>query len=405
MEERAKKNLRLLNLLGFLSGFRAFEGVIAVYFATISGSYAAAMTVLATVNFSASFFEIPTGVFSDYIGRKKTLVLFYGAGCLGIFFYWAASSSALLFLGALLTGLSMALRSGTISAYVYENLEILGKGNEFKAYEGHRQSVVRYSMVAAGIVGTPLIFFFDMRAAVLVTLAGVATAFALSFLLRDVRERGSHEANIYAHIGEAWRAFLQDPALRDISIGRIIAQGGGNLEYRFRALLFATIMPPWLVNIVGMMNNLITGISMKLTPRVVERFGIMKSLVHVEIYSRLTTAVCVVANSIPAAFIMNIFTSISFGVREIAAEDVLQSRYTKNQRATMGSLLGLSGSLLYGALGIAAGFLADAIGVVATMLILQPALLLSAVFFYKGIKRLGDISPVHKDFAGSMNEE
>jgi len=388
MEQKAKKNLGLLSILAFLFGFRAFEGVIAVYFAAITGSFTIAMSVLAIMNLSASFFEIPTGVFSDYIGRKKTLIIYYFSGTLAILLYYLANSSALLILGAIIMGFSMAMRSGAVSAFVYENLEVLGKENEFQKLEGHRQALERYALVMSGIIGTVVIFVFDIRAAVLLTLLVLVVALVFSFRLSDIRIHDPKTSNIYASLGEAWRKFRTDKILRDLSIGRMINQGGGNVEYRFRALFLSMIMPEWLVNLFGILNNFISGLSMKYSHKIVAKFGFMRSLVHAEIFDRVTTTVFVVVNSVSSVFAMTIISGVVFGVRQIASEDLLQTQYSKNQRATMGSIVGLGGSLIYGILGIAIGFLADGIGVINTMLILQPILIFSSLFFYRGIKNI-----------------
>jgi hypothetical protein len=237
-------------------------------------------------------------------------------------------------------------------------------------------------------LGTVIILVFDIRVAVLFTFLIFAVAFSLSFQLSDINVRDPKTSNIYVTMVEVWRQFKTDKILRDFSIGRIINYGGCNVEYRFRALFFATIMPEWLVNILGTLNNLISGLSMKYSHKIVKRFGFMKLLVHAEIFDRIVTSIFVVINSIQSAFVMNTIASVVFGVRKIASEDLLQTRYSKDQRATMGSIVGLGGDLLYGILGVAIGFSADKIGVINTMLILQPILLLSAIFFYRGIRIL-----------------
>lgn len=382
----AERNLKLLNLLTFLNGFRTFEGVLAVFFATVSGSFAVGMTVFAVMNLSASFFEVPTGVLSDNIGRKKTLLLYYFSGALAILIFYLAQSTTALITGAVITGFSMAMRSGAVSAFVYENLELLGRTDQFKKVEGKRSAFGRYALVVAGIVGTAIIYLVDIRTAIFVTLIVLSVAFLLGFLLRDIKKFEPRKANIYADLSKAWKGFVHDPILRDLSLGRMIARGAGNVEYRFRSLFFAAIMPEWLVNLLGMLNNLISGIAMQWTHWVVRKLGILRSLVHIDILDRFIVSGLVLLNTITSGILMNITTSIAYGVREIAAEDLLQSRYSKDQRATMGSLVGLGGSLIYGIAAISVGLLADHIGLLQTMLLMQPILLIASFFFYRGIK-------------------
>lgn len=382
----AEQNLKLLNILTFLSGFRTYEGVLAIFFATVSGSFALGMTIFAVINLSASFFEIPTGILSDNIGRKKTLLIYYFSGAVAVLIFHLAQSTPVLLLGAITLGFSAAMRSGAISAFVYENLDILGIKDEFKKVEGRRSAIGRYSLVVAGVVGAIIIYLSDIRTAIFLTWIVLVGAFLVSFWLRDIDDFELKKANVYADLSKAWNSFVHDPVLRDLSLGRMIARGAGNVEYRFRALFFAMIMPEWLVNLVGILNNLISGIAMQWTHRVVYKLGILRSLVHIDVLDRFVVSGLVLLNTITSGVIMNITTSIAYGIREIAAEDLLQLRYSKDQRATMGSLVGLGGGLVYGVAAILVGLLADHIGLLNTMLLMQPILLISSFFFYRGIK-------------------
>ncbi len=65
------KNVKLLILFEFLIEFRLYSAIIVIYFAAVTGSYALAMSLLSIVMISAAVFEVPTGVFSDLVGRKK----------------------------------------------------------------------------------------------------------------------------------------------------------------------------------------------------------------------------------------------------------------------------------------------------------------------------------------------
>lgn len=388
MRLNAQRNLKLLNILTFFFGFRAYEGVLALFFASITESYTLAMTMFAIINFTASLFEVPTGILSDHIGRKKTIILYLLTGTVAVVFYYLATSTETLMIAAVFTGISMAFGSGTMSAFTYENVEVLGKLDEYKKLEGRRKAIGRYSLVVAGILGTGIIYLYDIKAAILLTLVVLVLACITSFFLSDLRKFELDKSNIFADLGKAWRYFFTDPILRDISIGKMMALGIGNSEYRFRSLFFSAIMPEWLVNLLGMLNNLICGFAMQLAHWIVHRFGIMRALVHIDILDRSIITACVMLYTFTSGVLMNIITSISYGIREVAAEDLLQARYTKDQRATMGSLVSLGGTLIYGVVAIAAGLLADKIGLLYTMLAFQPLLLIGTFFFWKGLKRI-----------------
>jgi len=351
----------------------------------ITGSFTIGMTVLAVINLSASFFEVPTGVLSDNVGRKKTVILHLFASLISVICIYYADSTPLLVTGAVFMGLSMALKSGAISAFVYENLEIVNRTEDFKKIEGRRLALARYALVVSGLIGSALIYFFTIKEAILFTLIVSIFTLMLSFLLKDVRVFTPNKADIFHNVRQAWSFFKKNSALRNFSLGRIISRGAGNAEYRLRSLFFAAIMPEWLVNLLGIINNLFSGIAMHATHLLVQRIGILRSLVHFEILDRVLTSILVLVNTITSSIFMSIISSITYGTREVAAEDALQQHYGKNQRATMGSLIGLSGSLIYGIVAVTAGILADHIGLIYTMLLMQVLLLTTPLFFYRGI--------------------
>lgn len=385
MEVRASRNLWLLSILTFLINFRVFEGVIAVYFAYVTGSYALAMGALAAMHVFAGLFEVPTGVFSDRIGRRATMIVYHLAFTLGTLVMYLATSAELIFVATAVMGFGMAMRTGAVSAYVYENLETLNRVDSFKKYEGDRQAYGRWGLVASGILGTAVIYFFDIQTAVLITVFAYAASVLLTLWLSDVRVIEKGKGNVYADLSDAWRLFRTDESLRNISLGRIIAQGAGNIEYRFRSLLFTTIMPEWLVNLLGMLNNLITGVAMKYAHSLVKRFGFIANLVYAEIFDRIATATLTLVQTVWSFTAMGMVTSAVFGIREIAAEDLLQERYKPEQRATMGSIIGLGSSIIYAVLGVLIGLMADYIGLIYTMLIMQVIMASAAYFFYYGI--------------------
>lgn len=69
------KNIKLLALFNFFTDFNLYSAVLIIYFAKVTGSFALGMSLYSVTMVSSAIFEIPTGIFSDYIGRKKTIIL------------------------------------------------------------------------------------------------------------------------------------------------------------------------------------------------------------------------------------------------------------------------------------------------------------------------------------------
>ena len=107
--------------------------------------------------------EIPTGIFSDKIGRKKTIIL----SSLLFFitsFIWAFAGSLdnvlLLYVGAVIFGISDAFLSGTNEALMFEtmeelkkedNFDVLFSGDDWKGTERYKKSEEQFAKIGVSI--------------------------------------------------------------------------------------------------------------------------------------------------------------------------------------------------------------------------------------------------------------
>ena len=70
-----ERNIKLLKWDNFFCGLYALSMVLVIYFESITKSYAQAMLIYSISSIVKVAMEIPTGIFSDKIGRKKTIIL------------------------------------------------------------------------------------------------------------------------------------------------------------------------------------------------------------------------------------------------------------------------------------------------------------------------------------------
>ena len=98
-------------------------------------------------------FEIPSGYFSDVIGRKTTLII----GCILGFFGFVIYSFTFNFWGFLaaeiVMGLGSSFISGTDSALIYDSLIELGQEERYIKFEGRKISICSFSEGLASIAG------------------------------------------------------------------------------------------------------------------------------------------------------------------------------------------------------------------------------------------------------------
>jgi MFS family permease len=84
-------NIRVLNWFAFLIDFRLYGPFAIIYFAQVSGSYTVGMAVFSVVSISSALLEMPTGILSDRLGRRKTVILGAFFGVLSVASFAGAS--------------------------------------------------------------------------------------------------------------------------------------------------------------------------------------------------------------------------------------------------------------------------------------------------------------------------
>jgi len=86
------RNIRLLALHNFLEDFTPYSVIGVIYFAQVSGSYAQGMSVLGAVMLFSALLEVPTGIVSDLLGRRRTIIAGSVARLLAVTVYALAGS-------------------------------------------------------------------------------------------------------------------------------------------------------------------------------------------------------------------------------------------------------------------------------------------------------------------------
>jgi MFS family permease len=69
-----KKNIKILTWFNFFTDFKLYAPIAIIYFAQVTGSYALGMSVFSIVFITSAVAELPTGILSDFVGRRKTMI-------------------------------------------------------------------------------------------------------------------------------------------------------------------------------------------------------------------------------------------------------------------------------------------------------------------------------------------
>ena len=114
----ANKNIKLMYCLNLFSEMKFFGVIAILYYTEITQSMMLGMSIYSIATIVSSLAEFPTGIISDRIGRRMTII----AGAISSLIYVLLLSFAVnyiwLIVAAIFNGIEIAFFSGNNQAYL-----------------------------------------------------------------------------------------------------------------------------------------------------------------------------------------------------------------------------------------------------------------------------------------------
>lgn len=380
----ANKNVLILRWLTFFTYFRLYAAIAIIYFAKVTGSYALGAGIFSIITVSTALFEIPTGIFSDKIGRRKTVIFGAASAVLATIFYATGHSFVILAIGALFQGLSSSFYSGNNDALLHDSLSEVKQEDSYAEYRGKIGAMFQLGLAVSTLLGG-LVATWSLSLIMLISIIPQVICLGLSLFLIEPKIKTKQSGNIYTHLGESWKQFIHNKKLRILSIATILSEQFGEASYAFQAAFYQTLLPLWAIGIVKTLSNIEGTLSFNLSGKILKKFNGIKVLIFDNIYNSLINIISVTFPTILSPFLMTT-TSAFYGVTSVAKNAYMQKEFSTDQRATMGSLISFAGSLFFGILSVAMGYLADIFSPAKAFLILM-VLQLSILWFYRKLQK------------------
>ena len=355
-----RKNIRLLSIFNFLIGFSLFAPLAIIYFSKVSGSYTLGTSVFGIIMLSSAIFEVPTGIWSDKVGRKYTVVLGSWARVLAFVFYAVGLSYWWLVIGAVFEGLSRAFYSGNNDALLYDTLADESKQGDYDEFQGKVSSTGQLAMgISALLSGLIAIFSFNYLLWFSVIIQ-VSLLF-VSYLLVEPHFRKKLDTNLLAHTKEAVSLFISNKKLRLLSLASILSYSISELKWEFTSAFVATVWPIWAIGISKMLPSFGATVSFYFSGKLIRKFKAVTILLFDSVYGKIISFISLLFPTVFSPLLMST-PSLLFGVSTVAEKTLMQHEFSDHQRATMSSLNSLGGSVGFALMSLVLGGLADALG-------------------------------------------
>lgn len=388
-----ERNIKLFKWFNFFADFRPYAAVAIIYFAHVTHSFALALSVFSIAMLSDAIFELPTGLFSDYLGRKKSIALGALAGFTAISFYAIGGNYWILVIGAIFEGLTTAFYNGNNDALLYDSLAQEGKIDTYHHVSGKVSAMFQLGLAISAVLGG---FIANWSFFVLMWVSTLPQIVCFFISLRFIETvHVKRIKNVYEHLSDAIKLFKSNVQLRRLSLSTVLSFALGEASYQFQAAFYSLLWPVWAIGIAKTLSNLGATLSYHFSGRLIDRHLPAKWLVVGNLYTRIANTIALIFPTLLSPILMS-STSLFYGISSTAKNTLIQKEFTTEQRATMGSLNSLAGSIAFAIFAPILGFLADRTGPANSLLITQ---VLSLTFLwiywkiYKSTKR-ASLEPV-----------
>ncbi len=377
----SQKNIKLLAWFNFFTDFKLYSALAILYFTQVTGSLALGMSIFSITSISNALFEVPTGILSDMVGRKNTIVLGSIASVAYALCYALGGSYWMLVLGAVFQGLSIAFYSGNNDALLHDSLKESGKEKQYHNYLGKLSSLFQLALAVGAVLGS---FLANSSFAVVMWLSVIpqVICFFISLFMVEPHILLQKSTNIYAHMKDALLLFKTNKKLRLVSIAGMIGSSVGEATFQMQAAFYQMLWPVWAIGLAKMASYMGASMSFYFSGRMIDKFMEIKTILIGNIYSRVVNSIAVLFPTQLSPILLS-SSSIFYGSLSVAKNSLLQKEFTPHQRATIASLNSLAESLCFAFFAFLLGSIGDWIGPAKALFVAQFFSLIGTYLYWR----------------------
>jgi MFS family permease len=374
------RNVKLLSWFNFSYSFNLYYGIAIIYFVQVTHSYVLGISILSITQLADALFEVPTGMYSDRIGRKTCIIIGSIAQVLAVVSYALGHFYAILAIGAVFEGLSVALFSGNNDAFLYETLAGAGEEQRYHEYYGKVTSMLSFS-AAVSVVPGAIIAFWSFPLALWLSVLPQLLCVFISFQFVEPPLHREPSESIFSHVKVAIIYLVTNRKLRLLSIAEILDASVGDVSRRFRPSFYQTLWPVWAIGFARVVQYSGQALSFRVSGRILNKFNAIRVLIFNTSVSRAIAILALLFPTVASPVLLS-STGFLYGPSAVASNTLLQKEFTDQQRATMASINSFLGSVFFAIFGAIFGIFADKLGPALSLLIMQCILIPVIVLYW-----------------------
>ena len=354
-----------------------------VYFESITKSYALALGVFSFATITQTLFEIPTGIISDRVGRRMSIILSSLLILLSFLSFAIAGnydSSILLFLGGFLWGISDSFISGTDEALIYDTMIELRKKHKYDIVFAKSHIFHQLGGATSSIIAIVVLYYTSLSFLAWVSVFPALMQLICSFFFVEPQITSYKAINSWEHMKIAWKNIKDNKKLQKIAFATSFNKAVDMTAYRLEGVYFNGLIKEWMVNAVILIRQLLGALSYHISTYL-RKIGFFNMIIFSTLGNIITRTVGLIINNTLSPFIM-VLQNLFLGSSVTAESTLLQNEYSDSQRATMGSFVSLFAGIIMAISYYLFGVVADFFNIYIAIALLILTKLLIGCYYY-----------------------
>ncbi len=224
-------NIKLYPWFHAASGIEAWIPVFFLYFSQYL-SLEQVIQLSAIYYVSVFVLEVPSGYFSDRIGRKITLCIsVFSLVCAHILFL-SGDSFIVFALGQFMLAAGIAFQSGTDTALHYDSLAVEGLEHEYEQREARAEKYGLFSLAIASLVGGALATI-DLRLAYVLSLCGSLVTLSIVIRFTEPRHILHSDTGSFISVLTGCIRLFRNPLLAWLFVAMVVMYAMEHVPFEF----------------------------------------------------------------------------------------------------------------------------------------------------------------------------
>lgn len=304
--------------------------------------------------------EVPSGVFADLFGRKKSLSISALAASISFLIFGLGSNFWIFLIAQIFSSISWAFFAGKDSALLFDSLKELKNEKEYAKKFGIGNFISMTTLAISSILSIFLATKLEYKTIFFITSFIFFIGFLITLTLKEPPiHKKIHKKNYIKNLKKALKFSFEHKIVKNLIIYYGLFAAVGHLSWFFIQPYYdLSYLPKFFIGIAIFLYFISAGIGHLIAEKFIYKINEQKFLVTILLIASLCFIGMYFFNAIIVLLLISIM-SFTCGLRDVFVSKGINENTDSKHRATVMSVQSLSKNLMYGLLAPILGVATD----------------------------------------------